>query len=78
MAFVELNISGVGFVWRKLAGFANPNLNIIKEPDGYTTMQVDAPFKSVVNRFRLNEMFDETRMDGKVCKVNRINNRIVE
>lgn len=59
---------GVGFLSRKIAGLTSPYLNIIKEDNGYSVMKVDTPAKSIVNRFRLNEIFDEIRMDGKICK----------
>ena len=60
---------GVGFLSRKLANLTRPHLDIVKESDGYIAMKVEAPHKCLVNRFRINEYFNETRMDGKVCKV---------
>ncbi|XP_075676295.1 fatty acid-binding protein-like [Dermatophagoides pteronyssinus] len=59
---------GVGFLARKLANLTRPHLEIVKEPNGYIAMKVEAPHKTLVNRFRINEYFNETRMDGKVCK----------
>lgn len=53
---------------RKVANMTSPDLQLIKEDDGWTTIKVNTPIKTITNRFKLGEFFDETRVDGKVCK----------
>ncbi|KAF7490114.1 Fatty acid-binding protein [Sarcoptes scabiei] len=59
---------GVGFVTRKMANIANPDLEISKESDGKVCIKVVTSFRTNVIRFHLNEEFDEIRMDGKTVK----------
>ncbi|OTF79359.1 Group 13 mite allergen-like protein (Lipocalin) [Euroglyphus maynei] len=58
----------IGFMQRKVANMTSPDLQLIKEDDGWTTIKVNTPIKTITNRFKLGEFFDETRVDGKVCK----------
>ncbi|CAG0901049.1 unnamed protein product [Cyprideis torosa] len=59
-----LGAVGVGFMWRKLAATAKPDV-IIEEKDGEWIITTKATFKTTVLKFKLGEEFGEVRGDGK-------------
>ena len=56
-------------VKRKLANVSYPVLDITSDENNNITIKTTAPFKSSTTTFKLEQEFDEERMDGKMVKV---------
>ncbi len=53
---------------RKLANASYPVLDITRDENNNITITTSAPFTRATTTFKLNEEFDEQRLDGKVVK----------
>ncbi|RWS12040.1 allergen Tyr p 13-like protein [Dinothrombium tinctorium] len=58
---------GVNFIMRKLAQTATPTIHVTKDGDTYC-IKTTTTFKTTELKFKLDEEFEETRMDGVVVK----------
>lgn len=59
---------GIGMIKRKLANASYPVLDITRDENNNITITTSAPFTRATTTFKLNEEFDEQRLDGKVVK----------
>lgn len=53
---------------RKAGALSKPVVEIKQEED-YFILKTSTTFKTTEIKFKLDEEFEETRMDGSVCKV---------
>lgn len=58
---------GVNLVMRKAGSLAKPVVEIKQDGD-YFIIKTTTTFKTSEIKFKLDEEFDETRMDGSACK----------
>ncbi|XP_042907907.1 fatty acid-binding protein isoform X2 [Parasteatoda tepidariorum] len=58
---------GVGLVMRKAGVMSKPVVEIKQDGDQFI-LKTTTTFKTTELKFKLNEEFEETRMDGSVCK----------
>lgn len=61
--------SGVNFLVRKTVGALKPTFIILAEEDGTLVFKSVSTFKTTETKFKLDEEFEEKRMDGVTCKV---------
>ncbi|KAH9420626.1 fatty acid-binding protein-like [Dermatophagoides pteronyssinus] len=58
---------GVGFILRNLAKTTKPTIEVVKDGD-YWVIKTHTSLKTTEIRFKIDEEFDESRMDGKTVK----------
>ncbi|KAM4581382.1 fatty acid binding protein 4b [Odontesthes bonariensis] len=59
---------GMSFASRQMGNLAKPNLVIIVGADGVITIKAESTFKTTSIKFKLDEEFDETTVDGRNVK----------
>lgn len=60
--------TGIGLLKRKLANTSYPTIEFFKDDTDLYTMRSHTIIKTSDTKFRLNEEFDEERLDGKMVK----------
>jgi len=63
-----LQALGVNWILRKTANALKPSVELVDNSDGTWTWKTVSTFKSTDIKFKLDEEFDETRMDGTKVK----------
>lgn len=64
-----LKAIGVGFLMRKAAGVQSPTVEIKVGEDGQYSIKTVTTFKTSEMKFKLDEEFDDNRLDGVTVKV---------
>ncbi|XP_041844007.1 fatty acid binding protein 4b [Melanotaenia boesemani] len=59
---------GMGFATRQMGNMTKPKLVVSVGEDGVISMKAESTFKTTEIKFKLNEEFDETTVDGRNTK----------
>ncbi|XP_053201588.1 fatty acid-binding protein-like [Panonychus citri] len=75
-----LKALGLNFLLRKTVGALKPTFIIKVDDDGTITFKSISTFKTSETKFKLNEEFEEKRMDGVTCKstVTQEGNKLIQ
>lgn len=75
-----LKALGVNFLLRKTVGALKPTFIIKAEEDGSIVFKSVSTFKTTETKFKLDEEFEEKRMDGVTCKsvVSQDGNKLIQ
>jgi len=74
-----LKTLGVGFVMRKMATASKPTVEINNEGDDYS-IKTTTTFKTSEIKFKIDEEFEETRLDGVIVKtkISKDGNKLIQ
>ncbi|KAM9723118.1 fatty acid binding protein 4b [Menidia menidia] len=59
---------GMSFASRQMGSLAKPDLVVSVDADGVIKIKAESTFKTTSIKFKLNEEFDETTVDGRNAK----------
>lgn len=62
----------MSFATRQMGNMTKPNLVISVDDAGVVSMKAESTFKTTEIKFKLNEEFDETTVDGRKTKVGNL------
>lgn len=65
-------VAGMSFATRQMGNMTKPNLVISVDDAGVVSMKAESTFKTTEIKFKLNEEFDETTVDGRKTKVGNL------
>lgn len=68
-SLLNISVTGVGLVMRKMANMAKPTIVISVADDNWMVKTITT-VKTTEIRFKLDEEFDEVTADGRKVKVN--------